>query len=224
MKIKLLVAAAATVMAGSAMAQSAFEGFYGQIATGYENNSIASTQVSNQWGSFGFNSGSKGSAPLTVGIGYNFTVAPQFVLGLGADYSTISATLNNANITNANPGAQTQTKVSNRYSVYVTPGYQIDKDKLAYLKAGYSNQKVQQNLAGTATPAGAQVGSATTTGGYVVGLGYKQIITGGFYGFAEANYYNYSSVSLNTVADSTLSGNNPKTSAYNFLVGVGYKF
>ena len=32
MKIKLLVAAAATVVASSAMAQSAFQGFYGQIA------------------------------------------------------------------------------------------------------------------------------------------------------------------------------------------------
>ena len=40
MKIKLLVAAAATVVASSAMAQSAFQGFYGQIGTGYESNSL----------------------------------------------------------------------------------------------------------------------------------------------------------------------------------------
>ena len=41
MKIKLLVAAAATVVASSAMAQSAFQGFYGQVATGYENNNVS---------------------------------------------------------------------------------------------------------------------------------------------------------------------------------------
>jgi hypothetical protein len=36
MKIKLLVAAAATVVASSAMAQSAFEGAYGQLGVGYQ--------------------------------------------------------------------------------------------------------------------------------------------------------------------------------------------
>lgn len=36
MKIKLLVAAAATVLASSAMAQSAFEGAYGQLGIGYQ--------------------------------------------------------------------------------------------------------------------------------------------------------------------------------------------
>jgi hypothetical protein len=229
MKIKLLVAAAATVVASSAMAQSAFEGFYGQVSTGYENNSANSTSVLTGPAPFqtiGLGSSSKGSVPLVVGLGYTFSLTPQYLLGIGADYSTLSSTLDNANISCATcSGAQTQVKVSNRYSVYVTPGYQIDKDKMAYLKAGYSNQKVQEQLAGTAKPTGAQLGSATT-GGYVLGLGYKQIIDGGFYGFGEANYYSYSGASLNnTLSDgTTLSGNNPKTTAYNFLVGLGYKF
>ena len=47
MKIKSLVAAAATVVASSAMAQSAFEGFYGQIATGYESNQVSNLNMSN---------------------------------------------------------------------------------------------------------------------------------------------------------------------------------
>jgi hypothetical protein len=229
MKIKLLVAVATTIVASSAMAQSAFEGFYGQVSTGYENNSANSTSVLTgpaPFATLGLGSSSKGSVPLVVGLGYTFSLTPQYLLGIGADYSTLSSTLNNANFSCSDcAGAQAQVKVSNRYSVYVTPGYQIDKDKMAYLKAGYSNQKVQEQLAGTATPAGAQLGSATT-GGYVLGLGYKQIIDGGFYGFGEANYYSYSGVSLNnTLSDgTTLSGNNPKTTAYNFLVGVGYKF
>ncbi|MBT8582649.1 outer membrane beta-barrel protein [Polynucleobacter paneuropaeus] len=232
MKIKLLVVAATALVAGSAMAAgSAFEGFYGQVSTGYENNSANSTTFTTgpaPVANLGLGSSSKGSVPLVVGLGYTFSLAPQYLLGVGADYSTLSSTLNNSNLTcpaGGCTGAQAQVKVSNRYSVYVTPGYQIDKDKMAYLKAGYSNQKVQEQLAGTATPAGAQLGSATT-GGYVLGLGYKQIIDGGFYGFGEANYYSYSGASLNnTLSDgTTLSGNNPKTTAYNFLVGVGYKF
>ena len=40
MNTKLLIAFAVAGLAGTAHAQSAFEGFYGQIATGYESNTI----------------------------------------------------------------------------------------------------------------------------------------------------------------------------------------
>jgi len=40
MNTKLLIAFALTGIAGTGHAQSSFEGFYGQIATGYESNSI----------------------------------------------------------------------------------------------------------------------------------------------------------------------------------------
>jgi len=43
MKNKLLVVIATTLIAGSAMAQSAFQGFYGQVGVGYENNRVSST-------------------------------------------------------------------------------------------------------------------------------------------------------------------------------------
>jgi hypothetical protein len=52
------------------------------------------------------------------------------------------------------------------------------------------------------------------------------MISGGFYGFGEANYYNYSSVSLNNTLPEgdIITNNNLKPSTYNFLVGVGYRF
>lgn len=40
MKIKLLVAAAATLLATSVMAQSSFTGAYGQLGVGFENNTV----------------------------------------------------------------------------------------------------------------------------------------------------------------------------------------
>ena len=239
--MKLLVAAAATVLASSVMAQSAFEGFYGQIATGYENNTIQNTNLvvgpnsdrSHTGGTLsGGGTATSGSAPLILGLGYTFSLAPKFTLGLGADYSALSQTTNTATYnfgggcSDPNGGcAQVKYKISNRYNIFVTPGFAIDKDKLAYLKVGYSGVTAQ------AQPQNGVANSfSTNLSGYVVGLGYKQIISGGFYGFGEANYYGYSKASFNGTSPNT-DGTpsqpislNPGVNAYNFLVGVGYKF
>ena len=95
MKIKLLVAAAATVVASSAMAASAFEGAYGQLGVGYENNTVSS-RVFNVTGASTFSgsapSSSGGGFSGTVGLGYNFSVAPQWLIGIGADYAPTNVT------------------------------------------------------------------------------------------------------------------------------------
>ena len=56
--------------------------------------------------------------------------------------------------------------------------------------------------------------------GYSLGLGYKQIISGGLYGFAEGNYLSYPNKSI-TDAVGTY---NVNANSMSFLVGVGYKF
>jgi hypothetical protein len=242
MKIKLLVAAAATVLAGSAMAQSAFQGAYGQIATGYESNSASNLnytgtqagQPNDTW-----NNGNQtfGGAALVVGAGYNFSVAPQWLVGIGVDYSALSqksSSYNTQGIGNSNGatlyGSTLQT--SNRFNVFVTPGYAIDKDKLVYLKAGYSSVSIQQqtptsanNGKGAANFALTNTNSTSTQGGYVVGLGYKQIITGGLYGFAEGNYMSYGKPTFSaTQSDGYKLTSNPSVNSYQLLVGLGYKF
>ncbi len=64
-------------------------------------------------------------------------------------------------------------------------------------------------------------GSTETTGytGYSLGLGYKQVIEGGLYGFGEVNYAAYSSKN----DGGGFSGSN-KPTATNIIVGVGYRF
>lgn len=238
MKIKLLVAAAATVMASSAMAQSAFEGFYGQIATGYENNNISSLgaagtdvndpTINDSWGA---SNQSFGGAPIVIGLGYNFSVAPKWVLGLGVDYSVLSQQSSSFsyNIGDANLNGAS-VKVSNRLNVFITPGYQLDKDKLVYLKAGYSSVSAKGNSPTSYTDASTnlainQTSQTKTLSGYVVGLGYKQIITGGLYGLAEANYMSYSKANFSeTDSSGYTTSSNPSLNSYQFLVGVGYKF
>jgi hypothetical protein len=233
MKIKLLVAAAATVVASSAMAQSAFEGFYGQIATGYESNSITGlnspyTVTFTGGSSSGTSSAANQKAsgmPLVLGLGYTFAVSGPWLVGLGADYSAISQ---KTGTYSSNTATGNQIEISNRYNIFVTPSYAIDKDKLAYLKAGYSS--VQSKATTPAQSNDPSLSNTTNASGYIVGLGYKQIITGGFYGFAEGNYMSYASTSSNVSwratnnAYSASVNQTGASNAYTLLVGVGYKF
>lgn len=227
MKKNLLVAALLSVVATGAMAQSAFEGAYGQLGIGFDQNSISSTSGLADGAPFSSPtaSTSAGSFSGVVGLGYNFAVAKDFLLGIGADYGFVPATGFNG----TNGSTTTETKISNRYNIFITPGYVLAKDKLAYLKAGYSSQTVKVIDQSNVGSNGQTVGSGSANG-YVLGLGYKQMVASGFYGFGEANYYSYSGANAGSQSLTDNSGTytitnfSPKTSAYQFLVGVGYKF
>lgn len=159
-----------------------------------------------------------------MGLGYNFAINNQFLLGVGVDYGFIdSGKFYGSNSIFGNTGFT----VSNRYNVFVAPGYAIDKDKLAYLKVGYSSQNVKITDQASGSTTQGQTTAQGNPSGYVLGLGYKQIITGGFYGFGEANYYNYGGVpsSSKSLSDGTVVNSySPSSNAYQFLVGLGYKF
>ena len=70
-------------------------------------------------------------------------------------------------------------------------------------------------------------------GGTSLGFGYKQIISAGFYGFAEYNYVNYGSLNrslsgnlktpVNVSVPATLNSTVTATST-NLLFGLGYQF
>jgi hypothetical protein len=228
MKIKLLIGVASTLIANSAIAQSVFEGAYVQLGIGLDQNSISSSPVA--YGPtpliFDIPSSSGGSFSGVVGLGYNFKINNDFLLGVGADYGFVPSSGFNAS-TSSNEFTGTQTKISNRYNIFLAPGYVIDKNKLTYLKVGYSSQTVKvTDLTTEWGTQGETLGSGSANG-YVLGLGYKQMVGKGLYGFGEANYYSYSGASFGgvTLSDGTgISGYSPKTSAYQFLVGVGYKF
>ena len=254
MKKKLLVAAALTAIAGSAMAQSAFQGFYGQLGTGYESNSasglnsplnITNGVQTQNLGNANASNQNFGGMPLVAGLGYNHSVAPKWLVGIGADYSFLSQESSSYSYTLSSNGfpagvglSGAKIKASNRFNVFITPGYEIDKDKLVYLKAGYSSVKVDVTAPSSITFEGQSQplqglasNQSKTLSGYIVGLGYKQIISGGIYAYGEANYMSYGSsnfgrsiavpnsggISLNTNTSSSLN-------SYQFLVGVGYKF
>jgi outer membrane immunogenic protein len=208
MKKKLLIASLLALSGTGAMAQSAFEGFYGQVGIGYESVTPSFTGGSIAGLSYSASGNNSNSFAGTVGIGYNFSVTPSFLLGIGAEYSPIAG--ENANFTIVVPRAGSFTSQYNKkdsYNVFISPAIVIDKDKLAYAKVGYTGANVNSD------------GSNTSLNGYSLGLGYKQIISGGLYGFGEVNYASYANASVGGGATGSISAN-----ATNVLVGLGYKF
>ena len=257
---------AACLITTNSQAQSAFAGFYGQISTGYESNQLGSlsgsaTNTPNQKTDTNRSGSSQtfGGAPLVLGIGYYWQANDKWLIGVGADYSALSQTTSSfpVSITNA-PGnssinsGETATangsslQLSNRFNIFITPGYVIDKDKLVYIKAGYSQLSAQYNQPtsltrttnGVSTTFAATGGSQSSNqGGYLIGLGYKQIITSGLYGFVEANYMGYSApsysystyspgaVSLGRSASArTVTTSFASLNSFQALIGLGYAF
>jgi outer membrane immunogenic protein len=226
MSKKLLVVAAAVAISSGAMAQSAFEGFYGQLGVGYENNSFANKTAYSTSG----NTGNAASAPSqtvgnfsgAIGLGYNYSVAPNLVLGLGVDYNPMAVKSGqNALTNNQSSGINTTTQAANRYNIFVTPGYQFGANKLGYFKLGYSAEQLKVQIPSSAATGNQSTSGTSNASGYIVGLGYKQLIDKNIYVFGEANYMTYSNTAISTGSTTTV---NTTPSAYQALVGVGYKF
>ncbi len=270
MKKQLFLGALLSAFVGSALAQTPFAGFYGQISTGYESNQLSNingSSVEIPFDGMDVTTSSSnqtfGGAPLMLGLGYYWQVHSSWLIGIGADYSALSQTspARHADVLNA-PGSNlipsgtsmstsgSSTQLSNRYNLFISPGYLIDKDKLVYLKAGYSQVSEQENRATSVTinakgksttipTTTAGISDNQTAGGYLIGLGYKQIITGGLYAYVEANYMGYGTLKQgyssngNSASKSGEGFSNSSTtnistsqnlSTYQFLVGLGYSF
>jgi len=209
---KLLIAAAIAGLMGTAHAQSAFEGFYGQVGIGYEGvtpgfsdgnlKSLTTTTVK-------IDGGKSNSFAGGIGLGYYFPVDKTLLLGVGVDASLIPGQ-KITSTTTLSTGSVSSTKGNKQYSysVFVSPAVVIDKDKLAYAKFGYSGLS---NAEEGANP--------KYYNGFAFGIGYRQMISNGLYGFIEGNYATHTKKEI-----SPLSTNTSAPSVMNVLVGVGYKF
>lgn len=232
---KTLIAVGLTAISATAVnAQSAFEGAYGQVGIGYQNVTPSISNVKVSLPSLGINNaplsssiGSSNDFTGTVTAGYNFGVTKDFLLGLGVEYSPLASQSSNINA-NYGPDANgvyyratSDFKIENSYNIFLSPAIAIDKDKLAYLKVGYTGANANG------------AGQSVSLSGYSLGLGYKQIISGGWYGFGEVNYASYGNKTVSTSYNSTIVGvgSVPTTATstisantMNVLLGVGYKF
>ena len=225
MKMKSIIVATALV-AGSATAQSPFEGVYGQIGVGYEqtkpthdSGQVVVTGV----GSFPLSATHSTSQGFTgvIGAGYMAPISSSFLLGLGVEYAPLtgSTASHTSSLNGAVIGTGSYQKQS-MYNVFLSPATPIGKDGLLYGKVGYSGAAIKYTLDATS--------NTYNFTGYSLGIGYKQIISGGLYGFAEGNYFAYGNQTNTTsgsrggfTVQSTATEN---ATAYNLLVGLGYRF
>jgi len=244
LKITALALAITSIAASSAMAQSAkanaWEGFYGQVGVGF---GIFTPSLSNGSAKYPApysaipasvspsNVNNVNTGLMNLAAGYNFAINESYILGIGATYypgASSSATgVMNVNQTTGNPAynalnsSTTATyNVKNLYSIVLTPGYVIDKDRLAYAKVGYTGATI-----GISSPIIAY--NTTNLTGYTLGLGYKQILTGSIYAFGEFNYAVYGNSSVNAITSSNgvlISGLSAKGIGTDILVGLGYRF
>jgi len=225
MQKKIILALASTLFTSSVLAQSAFEGFYGQIGIGYQSLSDKATNATfNVRGSPITHSQSvtdvtpQGFAG-NIALGYNKAITDNFLLGLGVEYSPIGTNQASRTITTSfGASSQGWLKLNDYYNIFITPTYAIDTDRAVYLKAGWSQ-------ANTSNPY-----TSYNQSGVSLGLGYKQFFHEGWYGFVEANYIMYGNTTYSfqvPMNDARGTGTSTSTNSGNLftgLVGVGYKF
>ena len=230
LKMTALALALTSIATGSAMAQSsktnAWEGFAADIGVGYGNfapklsggnagpwNTVpAGTPLTDQ-----ANSVNTGVARLAVG--YNYGINSDYVIGIGASYYPgASSSATGAFGVGGPPNSSFTYNVKNIYSVFLTPGYVIDKDRLVYAKVGYAGSTMGLNSPTLAY-------STLNLTGYNLGLGYKQMLTQSIYFVGEANYTSMSNKTANVTTTYGLPLSAPiGATGYDFLVGVGYRF
>jgi hypothetical protein len=231
MKKKILVASLLALSSTGVMAQSkSFEGAYGQVGIGYEMvspslslSNLSVTGTGNLVGSYPYSSSISNSNSFTgaVGLGYNFAITKDFLLGIGAEYNPIEGQSANYSINNATLGGGGGTwKKENSYNIFLSPATPIGKDGLLYGKVGFTGARIKS---ATSTTSG-----HTNLTGFSLGAGYKQFITGSLYGFGEVNYASYgNNTNTQNSADSTNRFTQSSTfsaNSFNLMLGVGYKF
>ena len=203
-----------------------FGGFYTQLGLGYQSFSPNLSNSTYTVGNTSYGSSTQVSSSQsfmgTVTAGYDFTVNPGFLLGVGAELSPVkgrSTSVGGATVNNVNIPASSYT-VNNTYNFFVSPMFPVDKMTAIYGKVGYSKANVT---------AGPNLDSLAYNG-YSVGLGYKTIVSGNFFAYIEGNYFNYGKVNDSGTAivpgtSTSYSYSNSSTAtSYNLLYGVGMRF
>ena len=234
---KVLIASALTAAFASpaVFAQASnFAGFYGQVGVGYEYNTVGSTGPNN-WlngdilgrGTVRTGGAAGKSFGNSIGIGYGIAVTDRILLQIGAEYQPLGGDTRPFGIqfNENNPILGSYYRIQNRYGIFLSPGYAIDNNKMAYLKLGYTGQTVNARVAPINNPT--LISDSKDVGGFMVGLGYRQLLTPNVYLFAEANYSDYAKAGITFRSNNDprfTNTSSPKSSNFNALVGIGARF
>jgi hypothetical protein len=213
---------------GIVNAQSAFEGFYSQIGAVYEYNKIGGDAYTEQGFSLKQSSTSSNSGRISLSAGYNYIVDPKTLLGVGVEYYSLTPKMTATNLgCSSGCNDKLEYQLKDRINIFITPGLVMEKDSLIYGKIGFSRQSGKGTIRQiVSTDANDGYSVSKSVNGYVLGVGYKKMIDEGVYYFGELNYYGYSEFDQNGTTPNGNQASNlyPKPTAYNAIVGLGYKF
>lgn len=228
-----------------------FQGFYTEISTGFQKQTLKIQDVSLSVfpaystpgsTSFSYSDININSTPLVVGLGYNYGLGNNFLLGFGLDYSLLSSSSKSFSgqyVTKFSNGSSvygtlsnTSIKYKQSYDLYITPGYLINEHQLVYLKLGYSHSSATYTQGPDPSyPTGVYDGfsSNINLSGFMFGLGYKAAVTSHVYVFAEGDYtlsqnHTFSGIVTGLSGNSALMAPTIKLGGYRGLIGVGYKY
>jgi hypothetical protein len=227
--IVLIMIVSAPISGIAQGSKNIWEGAYGQVGLiGYASlipaaaNGTTTTPMGTSFSTFSTANHSNGFA-ANIGAGYNLAINERYLLGVGAAFYPGSSRSASTTSTNALSTTNGTYSVANVFSVFVSPSYVIDQEKLAYAKIGYTEGTLRISASGNAMGNFPQ--QSLQTSGTVFGLGFKQILLGSIYGFAEANYVLNNPKSFSVTTDNNLLiSSTAKASGYDVLLGIGYRF
>lgn len=144
--------------------------------------------------------GSDRDTNLQLRAQYNWALNDRYTVGLG-----VSTALGKLKAGTLNFNAGTPIAIKESYSLFLTPGYAIDKDWMVYGKVAYAIAKTEASGA-----------ASTSFDGYGLGMGLQLLLTPNWYLQAEflSNHFNDSSDAVET----------DKLKSNNLSLGVGYRF
>ena len=206
-----------------------WEGAYGQVGIiGYESyipkNANGSTTIPGVGTFSNASTANHANGPAAnIGIGYNFSLGKDYLLGVGASLypghsrsasSTLVTTVGNTSI------VKTGTyDITNVFSFTLIPGYVIDQTRLIYAKIGYAGSTINANSSGNYPQ------QSNRVNGTVYGIGYKQFITESIYAFGEGNYAVNRAKPITVTTDSgAIVTSTADATGYDLILGIGYHF
>lgn len=217
-----------SVQAQTQTKENPWQGAYGQLGLlGYTSyipgtsggtTSIGSVQLPTT-----FSANNLNGYAANVSAGYNFAINGSYLLGIGATLFPGTSRSSTTSATNMAGTVNGEYNLSNLFSIYLIPAYAIDSEKLLYGKIGYAGATLKTSASGNRAGNFSQV--SMNTNGVVFGLGYKQIVMGSIYLFAEANYAINNDKSASLVTDDGLIvSSTAKATGFDLMFGVGYRF
>jgi opacity protein-like surface antigen len=198
-KISCILALLASVAATPASSQTNFAGLSGSIGIGYDR---ATDTISDAVGTL---NSKKNNWVSVLDLSYGIIASKDFVFALGGTYGLTDS---------ETEGAGFETKLKDRYSIYLEPTYLLSENTGIFLNLSYNKAKMT-----AAADDGVTLSEDVDAYGY--GVGIKNFIDKNLFVKAQVNYVKYGSHNT-TASDGVPSTISPKTTTA--LISVGYKF